>query len=204
MEASILGATIPLVMMLVMCTALQTVAASPTQSQGAYAGDEWLLSYQGKNTNQVRWDTRLPKLLWRGLPHFHTKFYDAHKPLPDVALVALSGPPEPVSIESNRYVTLAACVPHVGELKGLLWVDTGAPHPEMIFVALDQDAGKPSQASLALFTRSNQLATKLPPQFVSSLTAWLSSRGITRITGFTMTNAEDRTTKLPLAVLGSY
>jgi len=183
---------------------MQAAAVTPTHAQSAYVDDKWLLAYQGKTTNQVRWDTRLPKLLWRGLPHFHTKFYDAHKPLPDLALVALSGPPEPVSIESNRYVTLAACVPHVGELKGLLWVDTGAPHPEMIFVVLDQDAGKTSQASLALFTRSNQLATKLPPQFVSSLTAWLSSRGITKIAGFTMTNAEDQTTKLPLAVLGSY
>jgi hypothetical protein len=141
-------------------------------------------------------------LLRSGLPHIRAPFYDRDKPLAEVALVALSGPPEPVSIESSRYVTLAACVPHVGEEKGLLWVDTGAPEPEMIFAYMDQSPPPASEASLALFTASDQLASKLPPQFVSSLTGWLTLEGIKTITGFTMTNAEGKTSKLPLTLLG--
>jgi hypothetical protein len=195
--------TFAFVMMLVTAVPLQTPAVS-THAQNGYAGDRWLLSYQGKSTNRVRWDPRLANLLQNGLPSVHTNFYDPHMLLPDVALISLSGPPQPVSIESNRYVTLAACVPQVGELKGLLWVDTGAHHPEMIFAALDQDAAKLSEASLALYTRSNPLATRLPPQFVSSLATWMTNKGIRKVTRLTMTKAEGQTTQLPLAVLGSY
>lgn len=181
---------------------LQTAAGIVNDAQENRVDDRWLLSYQGKNTNQVRWDNRLLKLLETGLPHVHAPFYDVHKPLPEVALITLSGPPEPVSIESNRYVTLAACVPHVGELKGLLWVDTGNSEPAMIFAALDQDSWKTSQSSLALYTRHSQFAEKLPPQFISPLTKWLSDKGIRKITEFTITNAEGKTTNLPLTALG--
>ena len=188
---------------LAMFTPAQGAATLPG-SESSDAGYSWLLSYQGKTTNQVRWDDRFPKLLQSGLPDVRANFYDPNKPLPEVALVALSGPPEEVSIESSRYVTLAACVPHVGELKGLLWVDAGSSEPEMVFAALDQDAAKPARASLALFTRSSRLASKLPPQFVSSLTAWLTHVGIKHVTNFTMTNQQGRITNLSPSVLGSY
>ena len=189
---------------LAMSIPMQMAAITPGSSQRAYVDDKWLLTYQGKTTNQVRWDKRLPDLLRRGIPRIHTSFYDVHMYLPDVALVALSGPPEDVSIELDRYVTLAACVPQVGPLKGLLWVDTGGSHDEMIFVALDQDSWHTTQASVAMYTRSNQLAAKIPPQFLSSLTVWLSTKGIKQITDFTMTNAEGKITHPPLAILGSY
>jgi hypothetical protein len=166
--------------------------------------DKWLLSYRGKTTNQARWDPRLAKLLEAGLPNVHAPFYDTSERLAVVALTALSGPPDDVSIESDRYVTLAACVPHVGEHKGLLWVDTGAPEPEMIFAAVDQDAGDEAKAALYLYTRSAPFAEKLPPQFISSLTNFLSTKGIKHLTKFTMTGPSGATTHPPISVLGSY
>ena len=166
------------------------------------ASSKWLLSYRGETTNRVRWDSRFPELLDSGLPHIHASFYNLHDKLPKIALDALSGTPDPVAVESDRYVTLAAVVPEVGELKGLLWIDTEAPLSEMIFAALNQDPAKTNQASLALYTRSTAFTRRLPPQFTASLRAWLSRKGITKITQFTMTNSSGQSSTLPLTVLG--
>jgi hypothetical protein len=186
-----------------MSVPIVSTAANTTTVTNEASG-RWLLSYQGKTTNQVRWDPRLPSLLQAGLPDFNVHIY-SNQPLPETALTYLSGPPEPVNIESGRYVTLAACVPQVGELKGLLWVDLGGSgHPQMIFAALDQDAGKNFRASLALFTQNDEYAKKLPPQFIASLTSWLTGRGIKQLSGFTIANAQDKLTDLSPGILGSY
>ncbi len=161
----------------------------------------WLLAYDGKSTNQVRWDPRLSGLLQQGLPHVHAQFYDAKQMLPGNALIALSGPPEPVQIQSKRYVTLAASVPSVGELKGLLWVDTGAQVPSMIFAALNQDAGKNNEASLALYTRDSRWVRSLPPQFLTSLHAWLSKVSINDITSLTIEGASGQSVRLSTGIV---
>ncbi len=161
-------------------------AAYVLRAESSKDSASWLLSYDGKSTNQVRWDSRLPGLLRRSLPHVHADFYDPKKILPDNALVALSGPPKPVQVESRRYVTLAASVPGVGELKGLLWVDTNAQKPSAIFAALNQDAAKNDEASLALYTRDTRWLQSLPPQFLRSLQAWLSKVKINNITSLTI------------------
>ncbi len=105
-------------------------------------------------------------------------------------------------MNANRFVAMAASVPHVGELKGLLWVDTDAPDVQMIFVALDENAGNAERASLSLFACSDALTRRLPPPLVSSLTAWLSRLGVRQITSFTMTTMDGRAEKLPNAILG--
>jgi hypothetical protein len=180
---------------LAMSLTMQTEAAT-------HADDTWLLTYQGKTTNQVRWDPRFSSMLQSGLPHYRVRWW-GNSTLPDAAFTLLSGPPDFVVVESNRYVTLAAAVAHDAETKGLLWVDTGASQPEMIFAYIDQDPVHLHHVSVTLYIKNSQLIARLPPQFLSALSAWQSNHGITKITEFTVVNAEGKITNLPLAILGS-
>ena len=191
-----------LVSTLAMFLPMQTEAVPALPEKSISVDNTWLLSYQGKPTGAVRWDARFPALLKSGLPHYDVKWWD-NKPLPDAAFDLLSGPTDMVTIESNRYVTLSAAANGVAFYKGLLWVDTGASSPEMIFAYLFQDQFNLDHASIALFTGSNRLAEKLPPQLLATLIRWQSHHGITKITSLTMDNAEGKITHLPLAILGS-
>ncbi|MBX6361334.1 MAG: hypothetical protein IRZ03_14790 [Acidobacterium ailaaui] len=179
----------------------------PPVVHGSASSSSWLLAYAGKSTNKVRWDPRLPALLEGGLPHvrihWHADFCDQDVLAPENALLALSGPPEIVSVESHRYVVLAAAVPHVGECKGMLWVDTGESQPTMIFAALSQDTVRPSKASLILLARQDLLGSELPPQFVAALLDWLTKKGITQITSFSSEGPSGKSTFLRREIFGS-
>jgi uncharacterized protein YecT (DUF1311 family) len=82
----------------------------------AYASPsvDWMLSYEGKSTNEFVWDKRTASLVRTRLP----------AKLSDPVLSGLGGPPDPVVVTDHRYVSVAACVPHDCGDKAFLWVDT--------------------------------------------------------------------------------
>lgn len=187
---------------LAMTILMQTEAVIPAHAQSGDVDYKWLLTYKGKSTNQVRWDPRFPSLLESGLPDYRVQWWE-NSALPDAAFTLLSGPPDMVMIESNRYVTLSAAVAHDAQSKGLLWIDIEASHPEMIFCYLDQDPVHLHEFSITLYTKQSQLIAKLPPQFLAAFSAWQSNHGVTKITGFTIVDAKGEISHPPLAFLGS-
>jgi uncharacterized protein YecT (DUF1311 family) len=70
------------------------------------------LSFKGKSTNELVWENK--PLLDAALP---TK-------LGEEIRSSLGGPPDPVMVEENRYVSLSACRHQDCPSKGFLWVDT--------------------------------------------------------------------------------
>lgn len=146
---------------LAMSLPVQIEAVAPTDAHSVPADTTWLLAYQGKSTGSVRWDKRFPALLRNGLPHYRVEWWE-NSTLPAAAFTLLSGPTDMVRVESNRYVTLSAAVEHDAQTKGLLWVDTGASQPKMIFAYLLQDQFKLERASLTLYTKNSDLAITLP------------------------------------------
>lgn len=81
-------------------------AAAPTA--------DWTLSYQGKSSNAFIWDKRAKTLVRDAVPA---------KVAADV-LSGLGGPPDPVRVAEERYVSVSACVAHACPDKGFFWVDS--------------------------------------------------------------------------------
>lgn len=161
----------------------------------------WLLGYRGKTTNDARWAPGMEKLLETGLPHIPAHF-EAKRLVPQAALDYLSGNPEPVRIESNRFVTLAAVTPSVGWDHGLLWVDTGKPDSAMLFASLQINPAKPSEASLSLFTRRADYLKTMPPQFTATLSTWVARKGVRALSSFTITGEAAEPASLPTSLVG--
>jgi uncharacterized protein YecT (DUF1311 family) len=90
--------------------------ASAGCCQPAPAQPAWLLAYRGKSTNELAWDGRTQRLVETLVPSSVSA-----KVLP-----ALGGPPDPVFVASDRYVSASACRPHSCTEKGFIWVDTQA------------------------------------------------------------------------------
>jgi len=187
---------------LLVITPYMAIASNTNDPQTA----KWLLDYKGHSTSEVSWDKRLPKLLKRGLPDSIRMKWWGNKTLSATALDLLSGPPEQVQVESDRYVTLAAAIAHNAWNKGLLWVDVDTPEPEMIFVYLAQDASpKFHQASMTIYTNENKFVARLPPEFISSLRWWKAAlkerTQITKITDVTLVDAAGKATQLSVDLL---
>jgi hypothetical protein len=185
-------------------TALLTIAlsvASTSVCQSSTASGQWLLSYQGKNSSDVRWDRRFLPMLKGGLPQLPDKTTRGMF-LPATARLYLSGPPNPVNIQSNRFVTIWACVPGVCEEKGLLWVDVAQATPRLLFAELDCDALNGATATLSVFTKDGQLRSKLPPQFIMALKTWIAAVGVKKLTSFTIQSKEQDRVDLPIGHLG--
>jgi hypothetical protein len=159
-------------------------AASHTTTSSA-----WLLSYDHKSTNTVRWNSQFPVLLQTGLSHAPVAWW-GNKPLSVAALALLSGPPDAVSVDANRYVTLSACAAGVCTMKGLLWVDTATQHNGLIFAFLDQDVVAHDRAALRIYTENQSFASHLPPLFLRRLSDWEGHLGITAVTCATITNQD--------------
>jgi len=74
----------------------------------------WVLSYEGKSTNQFIHDARTPALIGALVP----------AKLAALVVDALDGPPDPVFVRDHRYTSASACVPHSCTSKGFFWIDT--------------------------------------------------------------------------------
>lgn len=125
----------------------------------AMAGStSWMLDYHGKSTNQFIWDKRATALVNSRVP----------ASLSEQVLASLGGPPDPVIIADNRYVSIAACRPHSCMEKGFLWVDTQTGTGLGVYYLEG-----------ALQLGSNSLsADYIPPQARAALIAWLSEQDL--------------------------
>lgn len=118
----------------------------------------WMLGYQGKSTNQFIWDARTKKLVNSRIP----------AELADHVLESLGGPPDPVRVVDERYVSTSACRPHSCTEKAFLWVDTntgvglGAYYvPQVLMIG------------------SNGLSARaIPPKARQALINWLTEQNL--------------------------
>ncbi len=93
--------------LITLCVVMQAAA------QGVPAAD-WLLQYTGGSTNEVALDRRMGPLVNTRVPaKLSTRLREA-----------LGGPPDPVIVTDDRYVTISACVAHACPIKGFFWIDT--------------------------------------------------------------------------------
>src|SRR5436190_12353556 len=82
--------------------------AMPTAQAAAVPSTAWTLAYEGKSTNELRWDKRTASLINTRVPaRFSRNLLDA-----------LSGPPEPVLVVEHRYASMSSCVAHACPMKG--------------------------------------------------------------------------------------
>jgi len=93
-----------------MAACLMSIALNASASNAT----QWVLSYQGKSTNQFIWDQRAAGLIRTRVP----------SKLSDHLLSALGGPPDALHVTGQRYVTVSACVPHDCLDQGFFWLDT--------------------------------------------------------------------------------
>jgi len=92
---------------LAFCLVALTAAAQATPNV------DWLLDYKNKSTSQLIWDKRSKRLIERSVP----------KAMLQGVFTGLRGPPDPVYVEENRYVSVSACAAHFCLWRGFLWVD---------------------------------------------------------------------------------
>jgi len=83
-----------------------------------------------------------------------------------------------VTTQQNRYLTVDGCVPDFCAAHGLLWVDLGAPHPLVIFAAVNwsPESHTTDEAAanynLWLYPNRELSADNLPLAFTESLSHW--------------------------------
>jgi hypothetical protein len=195
-----------MVAVLVPATILQSVAQDSKDS--VEASSRWLLSFKHSNAAYETYNNpRFLALLRQGLPQYAVPWYRARGKkliLPDGAAYAVSTPGS-VTVESNRFVTITGTMPLEGDSKGLLWCDTGAENPTMIFVLMSQHlgAGKNDSGSLDIYRNREGTDFPLPPEFIASVLSWEKETKVTKITGITLHDAADRTATLPVSALSS-
>ena len=126
---------------------------------GAAPSALWTLSYEGKSTNEIRWDKRIESLVNTRVP----------ARLSRNLLDALGGPPEPVLVTEQRYASMSACVAHACFMKGFFWVDTRTG------VGLGAVFGARSEAPDGLRLGSNGISrTQIPAAARDALIDWLT------------------------------
>jgi len=82
--------------------------------QAAAPPPRWALAYQGKSTNDWIHDARSKALVDTRVP----------RRLSGDVYGGLSGPPDPVFVSDDRYVSMSAAAPHAGMWRGFFWIDT--------------------------------------------------------------------------------
>ncbi len=74
----------------------------------------WVLSYEGKSTNDWVWDKRTKGLLRKSLPP---------RMRSSAFLDGLWGAPDAVIISDRRYFSASACAQHACYIKSFFWMD---------------------------------------------------------------------------------
>jgi hypothetical protein len=83
-----------------------------------------------------------------------------------------------VTTQQNRYLTIDGCVPDFCAAHGLLWVDLGAPHPLVIFAAVNWSPESHTTGETAanynlwLYPNRELSSDDLPLAFTESLSHW--------------------------------
>jgi hypothetical protein len=139
-------------------------------AQDSSASLQWLVDYRGQDTSRLHGDKRFEPFLRENLPDVRVSFW-GDKPLPEVASEYLGGPPDPVRVEEDRYVSAGACVYRFGPAKGLLWVDLGQPRPLVVFAALHQPWDTPT---VWIISRTALTPETLPKPLLAAIARWIT------------------------------
>ena len=145
----------------------------------------WLWQYTEPapdgNENQLAHDPRLKLLLQQNLTapqSFWGQNSAQPKPLAEVALDYLGGPPGRVFADGNRYLNADACVAHFCPNRGLLWIDAALPHPLVVFSAIDwisdnrATGDKGSAYTMWVFSNQPLDPTHIPAALTRSIARW--------------------------------
>jgi hypothetical protein len=128
------------------------------------SGPAWTLTYDGRSTNDIILDHRMRSLIDTRVP----------AKLSAELVQALGGPPGPVVVKDQRYVTMSACVAHACPAKGFFWMDTrtgiGLGAVALTWTHLGAD-------SLRLGS-NGMSAWHLQPDAKAALLTWLSEQSI--------------------------
>jgi len=150
----------------------------------ASVGDEWVKGFaagasEGERgrENQLNGDSRFSLLLLRSF-HQHQYFWRDHgvfTPVPDLVQEFI-GVPGDVALSEDRYVTANGCVPHSCSLRGMVWIDTGARDPTVLFVANSNVSTSSTETGslvhLWIFSSTKLNGRNLPPAFKASMSEW--------------------------------
>jgi hypothetical protein len=182
-----------------------TLSLSAVAQESADTSDtstRWLLSYKrpGDGLVFLQNNARLRALLDAGLPHYGVPWwrkYSTDLPLPDGALSALSVAPNSVTVEARRFVTITGTSPGTATFRGLLWCDTAAEQPTLVFALMNMGLGRAEgSASLDIYTKGDDPDAPLPPQLVNSIHVWLNESKITTLREATVHDLQDNTAPL--------
>ena len=120
---------------------------------------KWLLEFKDKSTNELIWDKRWKPQLKKIAPPFLLK---------DVR-DGLGGPPEPVMVDGDRYVSGSACRAHSCPDKAFFWVDT---QTGISAVA----AGGEDEVTLASFHFEKE---NIPAELRTAFVRWMKEEKLT-------------------------
>lgn len=152
---------------------------SPTAEAQTASSTKWLFTYEGKPSNELAADHQFEPMLKHYFPKTLVKFWSTQsqtKYVPAVAVEFLSGEPDKVRVNEDRYVIASGCLARFCEDRGLLWVDThidtSTSQPTFVFAALDV-----RDASTHLWVYSNHdfydNPFTIPPNLRVNVTRWL-------------------------------
>lgn len=110
---------------------------------------QWLKSFDGKNSFNLRTDPRFKPFLQHTFGNVDITFGNDDprlncpagawcRPGPEV-IEEFLGVPGPIQVDDHRFVTASGCVPHFCAHRGMLWVDTHEDEngPTVVFVAVE-------------------------------------------------------------------
>lgn len=118
----------------------------------------WLLQYEGQSTNQLIWDKRFAGLVNTRVP----------AALSDQVVLALAGPPDPVVVQDQRYVSMSACRPYDCTERGFLWID----------VERGMGLGAYHLRGTLKLASNGITADHIPPQAKLALTSWIYEQSL--------------------------
>lgn len=134
----------------------------------------WVLSYEGKSTNQWIWDKRTRGLVESRLP----------AALSADVLSALGGPPDPVEVAGGRYFSVSACVPHDCPDKGFFWFDTvtgiglGATYRPGRLQSRPGDGGYYFEPGALRIGSNGLVAGEIPTPAMRALIDWITDQDL--------------------------
>jgi hypothetical protein len=140
---------------------------------------QWMLGYRGKNTNDLEGDNRFQAFLHQSLPDIRDTPLVDGPDLYEAVIGYLTGPPNNVIIDDNRYLSASSCTPFFCEAKGLLWVDLGERPPFVVFAALYDKDHSWATPTLWMTSRVALTPQRLPKPLLQAVQTWVEQWGDT-------------------------
>lgn len=167
---------------LLLCFVVCTTSAMPQKlapPEKVVPDAAWARDY-ATTQQDIKWDPHFIPMLRRALPQHQWFWRDHYRFLPLPELVRLYiGVPGTVTLDEDRYASADGCVPHVCTIRAMLWIDTVARPPKVVFVtteSVDSSAGAQPVNHLLLFSSFRLDDQQLPKPLLHSIQHWIDSR----------------------------